>query len=785
MRSFLRSVSVASLAIGGVVWLVSAPTVGCGGSTAGLADPEINAAGVDGGDTGEEPEAVCGNGKQEGLEACDDGNATNGDGCENDCTKTCLPGPVGDKFCDDGNACNGVETCGADNKCTVGKPLVEGDACGTGKLCKAGLCIDASCGDGVVSGAEECDDGNVTDGDGCDMCKHSCVSTDPTRDCSGGDPCAGASTCDDATHTCAPGTPLADGTSCGTGKICKAATCVSASCGDGVVTAPEECDLGAGNGPGTGCEVDCKLSCANDAACGDGNPCNGAETCQAVTVDGKSGKKCAAGTPLADGTSCGSGKTCKAGACAAPTCGNGTIDPGEDCDFGAGNGAGTGCETSCKFSCTKSPDSCSDGNACNGVETCQTVTVSGKTGQKCSSGTPLAACAACGSGGVCVAGSCATSICGDGCVDATKGEQCEPKSTATCDASCKTIVPAVCGNGIRETGETCDDSGKVNLDGCDATCGFEQSQRANSVKMQRVTDSAGFCTINALGGALSSTALGQLQTSLDEGVQDGSISILFKFLGLDDLSGTADPSLSLGNLTGTPAAAPAGVTYDGRNALDWWYTADAPGIDASRNPLASLSASIVSKTLDGGPGNMTLVLSLTGGPTPLKLSSVRVRSSIGATSKPLSSTGATPGHLPSEHLDPALTSFATMTNGKLCGNVSAASLAKVPAPEAIVSGLFSCSQGYTASNSMLDILIGGCDIIFVGNQVKKTDPDQVDPTAPAVGAGGPYKLTASTSTKKVTGCTDKTGASVDLAKCLDAAAYSSYFTFTTQRVIIK
>lgn len=37
---------------------------------------------------------ICGDGVQQSHEACDDGNLTNGDGCENDCTPTPLPNPI-------------------------------------------------------------------------------------------------------------------------------------------------------------------------------------------------------------------------------------------------------------------------------------------------------------------------------------------------------------------------------------------------------------------------------------------------------------------------------------------------------------------------------------------------------------------------------------------------------------------------------------------------------------------------------------------------------------------
>ena len=69
---------------------------------------------------------VCGDGKQEGVEACDDHNSVDGDGCSAGCT-------------------------------------LEPD-------CSSGTCTSA-CGDGVKLAPEACDDGNTRDGDGC---SHDC-----------------------------------------------------------------------------------------------------------------------------------------------------------------------------------------------------------------------------------------------------------------------------------------------------------------------------------------------------------------------------------------------------------------------------------------------------------------------------------------------------------------------------------------------------------------------------------------------------------------------------------
>ncbi len=101
-----------------------------------------------------------------------------------------------------------------------------------------------------------------------------------------------------------------------------------AVCGDGIVSGNEECDNGPSNGPGSGCETDCRFSCHIGSDCDDGNPCSGVETCHAVV----GGRACKAGTPAPDGSACGTSGHCKSGKCIQPTCGNGVVDAGEDCE---------------------------------------------------------------------------------------------------------------------------------------------------------------------------------------------------------------------------------------------------------------------------------------------------------------------------------------------------------------------------------------------------------------------------------------------------------------------
>ncbi len=130
--------------------------------------------------------AVCGDGKLQGSEVCDDGNLTNGDGCEADCTIS-PPAPVcgngtleGDEACDDGNL---VANDGCEPDCTktptqsiCGNGKKEGvEQCDDGNTTPGDGCepnctssVPGVCGDGTVNLGETCDDGNTTSGDGCE-----------------------------------------------------------------------------------------------------------------------------------------------------------------------------------------------------------------------------------------------------------------------------------------------------------------------------------------------------------------------------------------------------------------------------------------------------------------------------------------------------------------------------------------------------------------------------------------------------------------------------------------
>ena len=341
----------------------------------------------------------------------------------------------------------------------------------------------------------------------------------------------------------------------------------------------------------------------------------------------------------------------------------------------------------------------------------------------------------------------------------------------------------VCGNGVREFDEECDDANTDNLDGCSASCLFEQSHRINLLTLQQ--SATNLCTSNAFGGAFLANGYTAYQTTLSDAISSGAASTLLAFLDLDDRSGTSDQAMTVGVMTGGPLA--AGNTYDGTNDLDWWHAPDAGQVTSGSAPSALLSASISAKALVAGPGQAMIDT----GTGSFSMSSLLLRATTGAADTPRSATGAAPpGHLSSERLNPAITSFATSgasASGTLCGNISAASLDATPIPSAFVGcGTGKCTRCYTSAESLLDLLVGGCVVatgLAVLPTVVATQPDAFNEYVLPAGAGAPYAL--SFSGKSVTGCRDKNGSTVTLSTCLNAAAYSSLFKYSTNRVIIR
>jgi cysteine-rich repeat protein len=121
------------------------------------------------------------------------------------------------------------------------------------------------CGNGILEGDEDCDDGNNLDGD---CCSANCTYEPAGSPCPDDLFCNGEETCD-GVGTCDPGTAV--------------------DCDDGVGCTDDICDGG----------IDDCVSTPNDANCDDGDFCNGAEFCDPVN-------DCQPGTPVVcdDGVDC-------------------------------------------------------------------------------------------------------------------------------------------------------------------------------------------------------------------------------------------------------------------------------------------------------------------------------------------------------------------------------------------------------------------------------------------------------------------------------------------------
>src|SRR5258708_3365367 len=251
----------------------------------------------------------CGNGMLDPGEQCDDGAASNVGGygkCKADCTL----GPR----CGDGIK-NGTEQCD------------DGKNDGTYGTCAPGCVLGPRCGDAIVQ---------TTAGEICDLGASTLAGAYGPNKCT--DRCRPAPYCGDKAVD-----PLHekcdDGVNSGMPGSCKT-DCSDyvplASCGDGTVQAPEQCDQGtATNGtPAATCDSHCRIKCGNGTK-------DDAEQCD-------------------DGVNNGSYGTCNANCTLAGYCGDTIVNGPEQCDLGTANQVSPYGKNKCTTSCTVAPY-CGDG----------------------------------------------------------------------------------------------------------------------------------------------------------------------------------------------------------------------------------------------------------------------------------------------------------------------------------------------------------------------------------------------------------------------------------------
>jgi cysteine-rich repeat protein len=274
------------------------------------------------------------------------------------------------------------------------------------------LTISATCGNGLKEGAEACDDGDTSSGDGCSA---SCT-VESGWSCSGNTPTVCAEVCGNGVVTsgeeCDDGnTSNGDGctSSCSeqSGWSCSGSpSSCSTTCGDGIPAGAESCD----DGNATDTDA-CRNTCVY-ASCGDG-------VVQSNGADGVNG--------TSDDEDCdtsGESASCDDN-CSAVVCGDQNINEsaGEQCDDG--NSANTdACLNSCALA------SCGDGYVRSGLEVCEPPGV----------------------------GTCAAN-----CTEAKGIGETSIQEVNYAQSSSRRGPPAHCGNGLLEPekGETCDE-GRFN-----------------------------------------------------------------------------------------------------------------------------------------------------------------------------------------------------------------------------------------------------------------------------------------------------------------------------------
>lgn len=286
--------------------------------------------------------------------------------------------------------------------------------------------VPAICGNGVVEGAEGCDDGDLLSGDGC---SNVCVTENNNGNNNGNNGGGGPAPAPAPVAVC--GNAVLEGAEiCDDGNIANGDGCSSVClaedapvCGDGLKQGLEECDDG-NILSGDACSNQCFLEpvCGNTVLeageqCDDGNVANG-DGCSNVCQNEILGA----------------------------ACGNAVVEIGETCDDGnilSHDGCSNACRIElpmCGNGIRQEAEECDDGNVDNG--------------DGCS-----ALCRR------------EVGVCGNGVFE--HGEQCDDGNIQNwdgCSNLCTNEPVPVCGNGIRERGEQCDDGNRNVGDGCSLFC---------------------------------------------------------------------------------------------------------------------------------------------------------------------------------------------------------------------------------------------------------------------------------------------------------------------------
>lgn len=323
-----------------------------------------------------------------------------------------------------------------------------------GKQIPCDVCSqDHICGNGVVEATEKCDDGPLNSDEVPDTCRVDCTLPD----------------CGDNVIDLQKGEECDDGKFNGNQPNHCRTDCLLPLCGDGIIDSlsGETCDAGKDN---SDTEANsCRNNCQSPR-CGDNVKDTNEECDDGNRTDG-------------DGCSfyCQLEKTIPLSSLPTVRCGNGIMESGEECDSGSTN---ANIPNSCRQNCVlprcgdriqDAEEECDDGNTANG---------DGCTAQ-CVRELVLSLTNVCGNqiidpGEECDAGNgntnipdhcrfdCRFPICGDGIRDTH--EQCDDRNHQEGDGCTKDCFSEFCGDGFIEMGEACDDGNLISGDGCSRLC---------------------------------------------------------------------------------------------------------------------------------------------------------------------------------------------------------------------------------------------------------------------------------------------------------------------------
>ena len=322
--------------------------------------------------------------------------------------------------------------------------------------------VNARCGNGVVDVGEQCD---VAIGAGA-------TGACPTR-CDDGESCTADRLVGEACSARCEFQPIASCDALVSDGCCPAACdsesdvdCTGGSCGNGLLDPGERCDPAVAPGQIGSCPT----------GCDDGNSC---------TVESINGAGCDARCEYQVVTRCVAGDGCCPPGCSSvedddcsASCGNGVIEAGETCDTAIAVGAEGACRENCddQIACTEDK---LVGSGCNVTCISSPITVC-RLDQK-------------------------DGCCPNGCTSAT-------------DADC----PVGCGNGVVETGETCDTAIAAGKEGaCPSAC-----------------DDQVACTVDRLAGGGCTVACSHVSITSCSTVKDGCCPV--------GCNSTSDPDCPVG-----------------------------------------------------------------------------------------------------------------------------------------------------------------------------------------------------------------------------------------------